>query len=93
MIIGIKVEAENIRTSQIKHCNSSYFTMVAKDVDGNKAAVPGLILSNTTDLRRFLNCVKQIALKKEKDLHEEIFDYTSKEAIASLSKYNVKVEF
>lgn len=93
MIIGIKVEAENIRTSQIKHCNSSYFTMVAKDVDGNKAAVPGLILSNTNDLRRFLNCVKQIALKKEKDLHEEIFDYSSKEAIESLTKYNVKLEF
>jgi len=93
MIIGIKVEAENIRTSQIKHCNSSYFTMVAKDADGNKAAVPGLILSNTNDLRRFLNCVKQIALKKEKDLHEEIFDYSSKEAIESLTKYNVKLEF
>jgi len=93
MIVGIKVEAENIRTSQIKHCNSSYFTMVAKDADGNKAAVPGLILSNSNDLRRFLNCVKQIALKKEKDLHEEIFDYTSKEAIDSLNKYNVKLEF
>jgi uncharacterized protein (TIGR00369 family) len=93
MIVGIKVEAENIRTAQIKHCNSSYFTMVAKDADGNKAAVPGLILSNSNDLRRFLNCVKQIALKKEKDLHEEIFDYTSKEAINSLTKYNVKLEF
>jgi uncharacterized protein (TIGR00369 family) len=93
MIVGIKVVAENIRTAQIKHCNSSYFTMVAKDADGNKAAVPGLILSNTTDVRRFLNCVKQIALKKEKDLHEEIFDYTSKEAIDSLNKYNVKLEF
>jgi uncharacterized protein (TIGR00369 family) len=93
MIVGIKVEAENIRTAQIKHCNSSYFTMVAKDSDGNKEAVPGLILSNSNDLRRFLNCVKQIALKKEKDLHEEIFDYTSKEAINSLTKYNVKLEF
>jgi len=93
MIVGIKVEAENIRTSQIKHCNSSYFTMVAKDADGNKAAVPGLILSSSNDLRRFLNCDKQIALKKEKDLHEEIFDYTSKEAIDSLNKYNVKLEF
>src|SRR6056297_1131801 len=31
MQIGIRVEAENIRTGAIKHCNSSYFTMVAKD--------------------------------------------------------------
>jgi uncharacterized protein (TIGR00369 family) len=93
MIVGIRVEAENIRTSKIKHCNSSYFTMVAKDADGNKAAVPGLILVNTNDLRRFLNCVKQIASRKERDLHEEIFDYTSKEALDSLTKYNVKIEF
>src|SRR6187431_1701044 len=27
MIIGIRVEAENIRTGATKHCNSSYFTM------------------------------------------------------------------
>jgi acyl-CoA hydrolase len=31
MVIGIRVEAENIQTGTIKHCNSSYFTMVAKD--------------------------------------------------------------
>jgi hypothetical protein len=26
MIIGIRVESENIQTGAIKHCNSSYFT-------------------------------------------------------------------
>ncbi|MEC5164775.1 uncharacterized protein (TIGR00369 family) [Flavobacterium sp. PL11] len=93
MIIGIRVEAENIQTSKIKHCNSSYFTMVAKDADGKKAAVPGLILSGKNDVRRFFNCVKQIALKKEKDLHEEEFDYDSKDSLESLKKYNVKLEF
>src|SRR3954470_11359734 len=35
MIVGIRVEAQNIRTGKIKHCNSSYFTMVAKDEHGN----------------------------------------------------------
>jgi acyl-CoA hydrolase len=34
MIIGIRVESENIQTGAIKHCNSSYFTMVSKDKDG-----------------------------------------------------------
>ena len=34
MIVGIRVEAENIQTGVIKHCNSSYFTMVAKDDKG-----------------------------------------------------------
>ena len=59
MIIGIRVEAENIQTGLIKHCNSSYFTMVAKDKTGNNVKVPGLILSNMTDVRRFFNCIKQ----------------------------------
>lgn len=93
MIIGIRVEAENIQTGKIKHCNSSYFTMVAKDNDGKSTLVPGLILMNMNDVRRFINCIKQIALKKEKDLHEEEFDYNSKEALESLKKYNIKLEF
>lgn len=91
MIIGIRVEAENIQTGKIKHCNSSYFTMVAKDNEGKSMLVPGLILSNMNDVRRFGNCIKQIALKKEKDLHEEEFDYTSKEALEGLKKYNIKL--
>lgn len=92
MIIGIRVEAENIQTGKIKHCNSSYFTMVAKDKEGNSVVVPGLILSNLNEVRRFCNCIKQIDLKKEKDLHEEEFDYTSKESLESLKKYNIKLE-
>jgi uncharacterized protein (TIGR00369 family) len=92
MIIGIRVEAENIQTGKIKHCNSSYFTMVAKDKEGNSMLVPGLILSSMNEVRRFCNCIKQIALKKEKDLHEEKFDYTSEESLESLKKYNIKLE-
>jgi uncharacterized protein (TIGR00369 family) len=92
MIIGIRVESENIQTGKIKHCNSSYFTMVAKDKEGNSVLVPGLILSNLNEVRRFYNCLKQIALKKEKDLHEEVFDYSSTEALASLEKHNVRLE-
>ncbi len=92
MIIGIRVEAENNQTGVIKHCNSSYFTMVAKDKKGNSVSVPGLIISNLKEVRRFCNCLKQIALKKERDLHEEIFDYSSIETIESLKKYNVSIE-
>ena len=92
MIIGIRVEAENIQTGVLKHCNSSYITMVAKDKEGNSVTVPGLIISNLNEVRRFCNCLKQIALKKERDLHEEIFDYSSIETIESLKKYNVSIE-
>ena len=40
MVIGVRVEAENIQTGNIKHCNSSYFTMVAKDENGRNVPVP-----------------------------------------------------
>lgn len=92
MIVGIRVEAENIQTGQIKHCNSSYFTMVAKDKMGNNVTVPGLILSTDDDIRRFWNCIKMIANKKDKQNHEETFNYKSEEALSELEKYNVQLE-
>jgi len=92
MIVGIRVESENIQTGKVKHCNSSYFTMVAKDENGKNTAVPGLILSSKDEIRRFCNCLKQLALKKEKNLHEEIFDPTSAEALSQLKNYHVKIK-
>lgn len=92
MIIGIRVESEHIQTGIKKHCNSSYFTMVSKDKNGANAKVPGLILSNLEEVRRFCNCLKQIALKKEKNRHEEVFNYSSIETLESLKKYNVQIE-
>ena len=92
MIIGIRVDAENIQTGKVKHCNSSYFTMVAKSNDGSNIQVPKLIISNFDEVRRFYNCLKQIALKKDRNLHEEVFDYKSENALDNLKKYNVKVE-
>ena len=32
MVVGVRVESENIQTGITKHCNSSYFTMVAKNL-------------------------------------------------------------
>ncbi|MFT3794013.1 acyl-CoA thioesterase [Flavobacterium sp.] len=92
MIIGIRVEAENIQTGKIKHCNSSYFTMVAKMQNGGNASVPGLVLSNEEDVRRFHKAIKRIAQKKERNLHEENFDYNAEETLSLLGNYNVKLE-
>jgi uncharacterized protein (TIGR00369 family) len=91
MIIGIRVEAENIQTGVVKHCNSSYFTMVAKEENGENIQVPGLILANDEEIRRFCNCIKLISLKKDKDRHEEIFDYKSAESMEKLKNYHVKL--
>jgi acyl-CoA hydrolase len=92
MIIGIRVEAENIQTGVVKHCNSSYFTMVAKDKEGKNALVPGLILSNLVEVRRFQNCLSQIAMKKERNLQRSTISSESIDSILSQNKYNVKLE-
>lgn len=46
MVVGVRVESENIQSGEVKHCNSSYFTMVAKDENGKNIAVPGLIVKD-----------------------------------------------
>lgn len=92
MIIGIRVESENIQTGESKHCNSSYFTMVAKDQMGQNTEVPGLILTNFSDIRRYHNCIQQIEARKTRNRHEVEFDYKSEQALKNLENYNVKIE-
>lgn len=92
MIVGIRVEAENIRTGAIKHCNSSYFTMVAIGDDGKKAMVPGLILNNLKEVSRFQHGVRQLALKKEKEYQKSVATFGSIDSILNSNYYHVKVE-
>ena len=57
MVVGLRVVSENIRTGETKHCNSSYFTMVAKDENGKSTPVPGLILTSEEEVRRFARSI------------------------------------
>lgn len=66
MVVGMRVETENIQTGLVKHCNSSYFTMVAKDEDGNNVRVPGLILDSIDDIRRFARSIRRIEQGKNR---------------------------
>lgn len=92
MVIGIRVEAENIQTGEVKHCNSSHFTMVAKDENGKSVQVPGLILENDHDIRRFVKSIKRykMKLKRKKEFHET--DFSSEEYLHLLEDHNVKLE-
>ncbi len=54
MVVGLRVESENIRTGEKRHCNSSYFTMVAKDEEGNSTPIPGIMLVSEDEVRRFV---------------------------------------
>jgi len=64
LLVGIKVIAEDVRTGLVKHTNTSYFTMVAKDEAGRPTPVPGLILETPVDTRRFLEAIKRRELKQ-----------------------------
>jgi uncharacterized protein (TIGR00369 family) len=50
LIVGIRVEAQNVKLGTIKHTNSSYFTMVAKGDDDKPTQVPELILETQEEV-------------------------------------------
>jgi uncharacterized protein (TIGR00369 family) len=63
LVIGIKVIAENFKMGTVKHTNTSYFTMVAKDENGKPTVVPGLILETKEEVKRFLEAIKRKELR------------------------------
>ena len=91
MVVGIRVESEDIRTSDVKHCNSSYFTMVAKDKDGNTVAVPGLILETDDDVRRFVKAIKRKQMNRSQKQEFNDMDFTALKYIEELEQYNVQI--
>lgn len=91
MVVGIRVEAENIKTGEKKHCNSSFFTMVAKNDEGKTVAVPGLILNSEHDIRRFVRSAfrqKQGKIRRGKFKAEA---FQIEEHMELLESYNVKI--
>lgn len=63
MVVRIKVIAENFLIGTVKHTNTSYFTMVAKDANGKPTKVPGLILESKEEIKRFLEAIKRKELR------------------------------
>jgi uncharacterized protein (TIGR00369 family) len=77
MIIGIRVEAQNVKAGTIKHTNSSYFTMVAKDDENKPTEVPPLILQDNEEVKRFIEAmglkeIKQSIKDKMDDARSKI---------------------
>ena len=63
MVVRINVVAENFLAGTFKTTNTSYFTMVAKNKAGKPTQVPGLILKNKEEIKRFLEVIKRKELK------------------------------
>ena len=64
LIIGIRVEAQNVKLGTFKHTNSCYFTMVAKGDDDKPTLVPELILETQEEVRR---CIEAMGMKEIKN--------------------------
>lgn len=91
MVVGIRVEAENIRTGKTKHCNSSYFTMVAVDDSSKPVKVPGLEISTEEELRRYLKAIKRKEATKLRDIEFKNTNFDVNEYSEKLKDYRIKL--
>ena len=95
LMIGIKVIAENVKTGTVKHTNTSYFTMVAKDDTGKPTPVPGLLLESREDARRFLEAITRREIKAESEQYflQQKNRYPVETALSILANERCKIGF
>ncbi|MBC3757681.1 acyl-CoA thioesterase [Hyunsoonleella sp. SJ7] len=93
MVVGLRVESENIQTGKIKHCNSSYFTMVAKDENGKNAKVPGIILDSEQAIRRFARSIVRQEQARHRSTKFKSSEFKIEEHIDTIKQHNAKIEF
>lgn len=89
LIVGIRVEAQNVKLGTIKHTNSCYFTMVAKGDDDKPTPVPELILETNEDIRR---CIEAIRMKEIKGKVMEAMNDAKSTVALDLAKEILKGE-
>ncbi|MCO6357362.1 acyl-CoA thioesterase [Roseivirga pacifica] len=91
MVVGVRVESENIQTGKIKHCNSSYFTMVAKGDDGKNVPVPGLILSDDDSIRRYARSITRQEHARERGASFTPEEFVASEHLEIIAQHNAKI--
>lgn len=93
MVVGLRVESENIQTGEVKHCNSSYFTMVAKDANGKSVPVPGLILDTKENVRRFARSIRRQEQSKVRNNRFKPSKFKMQEHLEIIAReHNAKIE-
>lgn len=95
LVVGIKVTTEDVKTNEVKHTNNSYFTMVAKGDDGKPSKVPELILQDIVEMRRFVDSMKRMEVKKEAiaKMQKEHDEFIMVEDMSLLHDQRCKIEF
>lgn len=94
MIIGMRIESYNPRTGVSHHTNSCYFTMAAKDDNGNLVKVPGLIISNETELTRFCEgkLIRELSKQKRDALKSDLNGMNTDSMTMLCKAENCKIE-
>ena len=68
MEIGIKVIAENIRTREVRHVNSCFFTMVA--VDDDRKPIPVTPWTPTNDVERRRHAAAEVRKQMRREMEQ-----------------------
>ena len=66
MEVGVRVEAENVRTGEVTHTSTAYLTMVALDEDGRPLTVPPVEPETADQQRR----AREAQLRRDNRLEE-----------------------
>lgn len=93
MVVGVRVESQNVTTGKRRHCNSSYFTMVAKDENGNSTVVPGLLVEDERGIRRFARSKHRKDAAFERDTQFDESNFNVEEFMGVLGQENIKIVF
>jgi len=93
LIVGMRIEALNPKTGVVKHTNSCYFTMAAKNENGELVEAPGIILENNEQIRRFAEgmAIKKLSKEKRKILKSDFLHLSNEEVVESISKEKCQI--
>ena len=93
LIIGMRIEALNPKTGIVKHTNSCYFTMAAKNENGELVEAPGIILENGEQIRRFAEgmAIKKLSKEKRKILKSDFLHLSQDEVIESIGQEKCQI--
>ncbi len=72
MEIGVRVEAENLLTGQLRHTASAYLTYVALDREGKPTSVPSLTLETDEEIRRNREAIKRREVRLSEKRQEKV---------------------
>ncbi len=73
MEIGVRVEAENLMTGEIRKTASAYLTYVALDKDGNPLQVPPIVPETDDEMRRNCEAMRRRQTRLRSKVTEECY--------------------